>query len=189
VIPPAQDDEPRSRRGLLIAGAGVATGLLAGCSGSKPLREKVRGGAKVQPGDVIVLNQLLDLEQHTIAAYTAGLPLLRRSATKIAKQFLKQELAHAQSLTDLIHKAGGKPDLPPASYDLGHPASEDEVLELLRELESAQLSAYAQQIPGLSSGPLRAAVSAIYANDAQHLSVLRGELKLNPIPSPLAVGG
>ena len=113
-----------------------AAGLLAACSGSKPLRLKVRSGVTVQRGDVSVLNGLLDLEQRTIAAYTAGIPLLRRPAAKAAQQFLAQELAHAQALSDLIKKAGGKPDKPRSSYDLGNPTTEAAVLTLLRGLEN-----------------------------------------------------
>jgi Ferritin-like domain len=188
---PPQDGDSRSRRTLLIGGAGTAAAtaaLLAGCSGSKPLRLQVRSGAKVAPGDIIVLNQLLDLEHRTIAAYTAGLPLLGQPATKAAQQFLSQELAHAQSLSDLIRQAGGKPDEPRASYDLGRPADETEVLQLLRGLEATQLAAYVAMIPGLTPGKLRSAVVAIFANDAQHLSVIRAQLNQTPIPSAFVTG-
>lgn len=188
--PPPEGEHPHSRRGLLVAGGSVAAaGLIAACSGSKPLRLQVRSGAKVQPGDVAVLNELLDLEHHTIAAYTAGLPLLHPPAVKAAKQFLGQELAHAQSLSDLIRQAGGKPNRPRANYDLGHPATETQVLELLRGLEGAQLTAYVEMIPDLSPGQLRSAVVAIFANDAQHLSVIRAQLRQAPIPSAFVAGG
>ena len=174
---------------MLAAGGGGTAGLLAGCSGSKPLRLKVRSGAKVARGDVAILNGLLGIEQHTIAAYTAGIPLLRRPATKAAKQFLGQELAHAQSLTELIKQAGGKAAKPSASYELGHPATEPQVLALLEALEGRQLAAYVQMIPQLSPGHLRSAVAAIFANDAQHLAVLRTELGQDPVPTAFVSGG
>jgi hypothetical protein len=174
---------------VLAAGGGATAGLLAGCSGSKPLRLKVRSGVKVARGDVAILNGLLGIEQHTIAAYTAGIPLLRRPAAKAAKQFLGQELAHAQSLTDLIKQAGGKAAKPSASYELGNPATEPQVLALLEALEGRQLAAYVQMIPQLSPGHLRSAVAAIFANDAQHLAVLRTELGHDPIPTAFVSGG
>jgi len=162
--------------------------LLAGCSGSKPLRVKVRNGVTVQSGDVSILGALLDLEQHAIAGYTAGIPLLDRPAAKAAQQFLSQELAHSGALRDLIRKAGGTPEKPRTSYDLGHPTTNAQVLALLRDLENAQLSAYVQMIPLLTPGRLRSAVAAISANDAQHLAVLRQELGQNPVPSAFVTG-
>ena len=173
----------------MLAAGGAAAALLAGCSGSKPLRLKVRSGVKVRRGDVAILNRLLDIEQHTIAAYTAGIPLLRRPALKAAQQFLGQELAHAQSLSDLIKQAGGKADKPRASYNLGNPTREPQVLALLEALEGRQLAAYVQMIPRLSPGRLRAAVAAIFANDAQHLAVLRTELRQDPVPAAFVTGG
>jgi len=191
-VTPSLQDDPHSRRTLLAAGGGAAAatvGLLAACSGSKPLRVKVRTGVKVQRGDVSALNRVLDLEQHTIAAYTAGIPLLRKPATKAAQQFLAQELAHAQALSDLVRKAGGKPDKPRASYDLGNPSTDVEVLALLRDLEGRQLAAYLQVLPSLSPGKLRSAVAAIFANDAQHLAVLRAQLGQTAVPAAFVTGG
>lgn len=149
---------------------------------------KVRNGVKVARGDVGVLNGLLDLEHQTIAAYTAGIPLLRRPAGKAAKQFLAQELAHAQALSDLVHKAGGKPYKRRSSYDLGHPTTEAQVLALLRDLEAAQLAAYVEMIARLSPGRLRSAVAAIFANDAQHHAVLRSQLGQAPAPAAFVTG-
>jgi ferritin-like protein len=174
---------------VLAVGAAAAAGLIAGCSGSKPLRLQVRSGVKVARGDVAILNGLLDIERHTIAAYTAGIPLLRRPAAKAAQQFLSQELAHAQSIADLIKQAGGKAAKPRARYDLGNPKTEPQVLALLEALEGRQLAAYVQKIPGLSPGRLRSAVAAIFANDAQHLAVLRTELRQDPVPAAFVSGG
>ena len=183
------EEDSHSRRTLLTAGAATTAGLLAACSGSKPLRLKVRTGATVQRADVSVLNGLLDLEHRTIAAYAAGIPLLRRPAAKAAQQFLAQELAHAQALTDLVKKAGGKPDKPDASYNLGRPATEAQVLTLLRGLEDRQLAAYLASTPLLTPGKLRSAVAAIFANDAQHVAVLREQLGQPGVPAAFVTGG
>lgn len=188
---PLSEAESHSRRTLLAAAAGGALAIAGGvtaCSGSKPLRVKVRSGVTVQSGDISILGGLLDLEQHTIAAYTAGIPLLASRYAKASKQFLSQELAHAQALTDLIRKAGGKPQKPHSSYALGHPTSDRQVLALVRDLESAQLAAYVDSIPLLTPGRLRSAVAAIFANDAQHLAVLRQQLGQNPIPAAFVTG-
>jgi hypothetical protein len=115
--------------------------------------------------------------------------LLREPAAKAAQQFLAHELAHAQALSDLVRKAGGKPDEPRASYDLGNPATETEVLTLLRGLEDKQLAAYVRTLPLLSPGKLRSAVAAIFANDAQHLAVLSAQLGKAAVPDAFVTGG
>jgi hypothetical protein len=189
----ASTAEPRSRRQMLmVAGGGLAASasLLAGCHGTAPLRVKVRGAAKVDPADVPALNQLLDLERYAVTAYAAGIPLLPEGgeAWKAAKQFLAQELAHEVSLTELIMQAKQKPAKARASYDLGHPQNAEQVLALLHRVERAQLAAYTSTIPNLIPGRVRSTVAAIYANDAQHLAVLRGAMGLDPVPSAFATG-
>jgi hypothetical protein len=184
--PPGQGAQT-TRRALLAGGVASGTIALAGC-GSSSLRSKVKKGAKVAPADIDVLDRLLDLERYTIAAYAAGIPLLGGSASKAAKQFLGQELAHAGTLAGLIKQAGGKASEPRASYALGHPRGAADVLALLHRLEADQLAAYLQMLPALSSGRLRSTAAAIMANDAQHLSVLRQALGQPPVPAARATG-
>ena len=192
MVSTAPDEGFGSRRKLLLAAggtiAGVGTTALAACSGSTALREKVRNGANVSRRDVEILNRLLDLEYYAITAYTAGIPLLRRPAAEAAKQFLGQELAHASALSDLVKRAHGKTSKPKASYDLGHPRGATDVLLLLHRLESEQLAAYVEMIPNLSPGRLRSATAAIFANDAQHVSVLRTHLGRAPVPAAFVTG-
>jgi hypothetical protein len=168
--------------GGLAATAGL---LLTACSGQKALRIKVRSGAKVTRTDVPALNVLLDVEHYAIAAYAAGIPLLHKPQSDAAVQFLAQELAHTVQLSELIRRAGGKPNRPHASYDLGHPRSAEDVLALLKHLERAQLGAYLEAIPRLSGGPVRAAVASIFANEAQHLAMLRWQTGEAPAPAAL----
>jgi hypothetical protein len=169
------------------AGAALAAAALAGC-GDKPLRIKIRGGAKVSPADVDALNALLEVEQYAVAAYTASIPLLNWREAKPPKQFLGQELAHTVELTDLIMRARGKPVKPKAHYDLGQPRSADDALALLKRSEEAQLQAYLSTLPRLSGGRLRSTVAAIYSNEAQHLAFVRTQLGQSPVPAAFAVG-
>jgi hypothetical protein len=176
----------RSRRALLAGGASAAgAAALAGCGG-KALRERIRSGAHVSRTDVDGLNALLDVENHGIAAYAAGIPLLNAGAQLIGKQFLSQELAHAVELSDLVKGAGGKPHKRPATYDLGNPRTEAEAFALLENAERLQLDAYLQMIPTLSGGRVRAAIATIFANDAQHLAVVRLQAG-KPLPGAFAV--
>jgi hypothetical protein len=171
----AEEVRLRSRRALLAGAAGVAGGVvLAGCGG-KPLREKIRGGASTPGSDIDVLNSLLAAENYGIAAWAVGIPLLSRTGQMIGKQFLSQELAHAGELSDLIKGAGGKPPARPASYNLGDPHTEAEAWSLLQNAERIQLNAYLEMVPVLSGGRVRAAIATIFANDAQHLAVIRSQ--------------
>jgi hypothetical protein len=90
-------------------------------------------------------------------------------------------------LSGLIKKAGGKPAHPPL-YDLGHPQTSNDVLTLLHELETAQLSAYLRTIPQIANGKTRAALAAVFANDAQHVTVLRQQLGETPVAQAFVNG-
>jgi hypothetical protein len=136
---------------------------------------------------VDVLNSLLGVEHYAIAAYAAGIPLLGGIGESLGRQFLSHELAHADELAELVKDGGGKSARPRASYNLGNPRTAADGLALLERAERAQLQAYLQMIPALSGGRVRAAVATIYANDAQHLAVLR-EQAGQPPTTAFAVG-
>lgn len=113
-------------------------------------------------------------------------PLL---ASNAAAQFLSQEIDHTILLKNIIKQAGGKPHRPAPAYDLGSsPRSRKDVLLILHALEQAQLVAYLEAVTVLTPGQLRAAAAAIFANEAQHLMVLRMELGQTPIPSAFVSG-
>jgi hypothetical protein len=184
-----------SRRALL-RGAGAtlvsAAGLaLTGCGRQGKVGQKAVKHAQhpVQQADLVLLRGLLGLERWTIAAYTAGIPLLARPDARTAKQLLDEELQHAGELLSLIKAAGGgKGPLRASSYRLGSPTNDRQVLELLHVLERAQINAYLDAIPKLSPGQVRAAVSSILASDAQHIAFIRAGLGLVPAPSPFVTG-
>ena len=62
------------------------------------------------------------------------------------------------------------------------------MLDLLHRLEQTQLSAYVHAIPLLASGPVRVAVASVFANDAQHVAVLRERLHRTPAPAAFVTG-
>ena len=166
------------RRHLLVAASTAAAALLAGCSrhSSRPKVHKIPSPSR--DPDVALLNHALDLEHAAIAAYTAGIPLLTGAAHAAAKHFLDQELDHAGEIAGLIKQAGGKGNKPQLSYDFGHPRTAADVLALLHRVEHVQLAAYLEMIPRLSPGSVRAAVSTVLANDAQHVAGIRATLGL-----------
>jgi bacterioferritin (cytochrome b1) len=181
------DAATSSRRTLLGRSAvGIAAGAtlaISGC-GSKSGRPDVH---KIPPEarnvDVEILNGLLDREYKAIAAYTAGIPLLESHVQTAAKQFLSQEISHAGELYALIKQAKGVANKAQPSYAFGHPRTHKEVVDLLHSLEQSQISGYLEAIPSVSPGSVRAALSSILANDAQHVVILRRALRIEPIPS------
>jgi rubrerythrin len=181
-----------TRRVLLQpGGAGLAAAvaaLVSACGGRshKPRVEAIPSGARA--ADVEILNQALDREHQAIAAYTAVIPLLSGGAQAAAMHFLDQELSHAGELAGLIKQAGGRASKPRASYDLGRPRTRAEILGLLHALEREQLAGYVQAVSVVAPGQVRAAIAAILGNDAQHASVLRLALGLDPAPSPFVTG-
>jgi hypothetical protein len=183
----------RRREVLGGAGATLAAGaavLLAGCGqkGAIPRQAVKKAPLSVQHKDVALLNAALALERRTVAAYTAGIPLLSRRQAKGARQFLNEELQHTGELLALIKAAGGVANPRAASYDIGHPRGASGVLAVWHELERLQIAAYVKAIPKLSPGPVRAAVATILANDAQHIAILRLEQGLDPLPSAFVTG-
>jgi rubrerythrin len=173
-----------------VAGASMGvTGALAGC-GTRPAPRPPAGEPPARPsalrGDVAALNQALEREHETIAAYTAGIPLLTGTARAAAQQFLSQEFSHAAELSALIRRGGGKPGEPsPNGYPLGNPRTAQEVLALLHRVEREAMALYLEVLPLLQPGEVRATVASILANEAQHLSVIRARSGLEPVPAAL----
>ncbi len=189
------DDEgaPSStRRALLSTSAGgVAAGALfalAGCghSSRRPDVHKIPPSARET--DVTIINGLLDQCERTIAAYTATIPLFGGHLHVAMKQFLDQDLDHAGELYRLIKQAGGSAHKPQPSYNLGQPKGRKDLIELLHRLETQMVARYIAAVPQLSPGSVRAAIASILANDAQHVTVLRLALRLDPLPTAFVTG-
>jgi Ferritin-like domain len=176
-----------SRRQLL--GASGAAGLawtLVGCGRSHPAAVHVANlPPELKAVEAAIFNTLIDAEYTAAAAYIAGIPLLRDPNLGAAKHFLTQEVSHITQLSNLVTVAHGVPNGPRASYDLGHPRSETEVLELIHRAERVTIRAYLDAIPKLSPGAARAAAASILANEAQHVSVVRHSLGMDPVPDAL----
>jgi hypothetical protein len=173
-----------SRRQLLGAsGAAGFAWALAGCGRSHPAAvHEANLPAELKAVDAAIFNGLIDAEYVAAAAYTAGIPLLSDHNLRAAKHFLVQEVSHIAQLSNLVNVAHGVPHGPRPSYELGHPRSETQVLELIHRAEQVTIRAYLDAIPKLSPGAPRAAAASILANEAQHVSVVRRNLGLDPVP-------
>lgn len=178
-----------SRRKFLrltgLAGVG-GSALLAACGGDE---EVELGAPRVSPveRDVRILNGTLDLEFAAIAAYEAGVGLLRGAALPAGRQFLGHEREHAERLKQAIRDLGGTPNRPRRSEEylrqFPNLTSQRDVLRFAVDLENAVVEAYVDAIPRISSQDLRSTSAAILSNEAEHISALLGIL--NP-GDPLA---
>jgi len=179
-----------SRRRLLgVSGAAGAAAVVAGCGLIPPVQSPVsRIPLRVTGSDVPLLDGLLQSEYHAAYAYTASVPRLNRYGVRLARWFLHQELGHITVLYSLIRSGHAKPSAPLSSYPIGHPRDQRELLGELHVVEASSLTTYSHAIPRLSSGKLRAIAASIMANRAQHVSLLRLALGMEPVPSALATG-
>jgi rubrerythrin len=171
-----------SRRDLLrLAAAAPAATWLAACGGDDAADREAR--AIFEPGpirDARILNSSLSLEYTAIAAYRAGLPLLRGSARLAARRFLDHERAHAADLARIIRDLDGEPNQPRPREEYLRSFPEltgpEAFLRFAVDLENLEVQTYGSAIPKLSTGELRQAVAPISSNEAEHISVLLGEL-------------
>jgi bacterioferritin (cytochrome b1) len=182
-----------SRRALLrVGGTAAAASIAAGLAacGSKGSAHTSTGPPPSPPEqvDIQLLNAGLDREYKAIALYTAAVPLLKGRAHTAAKLFLEQELAHASTLMGYIAQAGGKPHKQRSSYDFGNPRGLRGLFRVIVMLEDQQIVGYLNAVTQLSTPQMRAAVAAVLANDAQHLSVAKLLLNENPVPTGFVTG-
>ena len=97
---------------------------------------------------------------------------------------MSEEVQHTGKLITLIRQAGGTAPSRANSYDIGpRPRGQAQTLRLLAGFEQLQISFYLKTMPRFEQGSTRAAVASIFANDAQHLSLLRLVQDETPVPS------
>jgi hypothetical protein len=172
-----------------VSGA-AGIGLLAAGCGHHAAPRQTNLPVHVTPADVKILGGLLNAEFHAATAYTAGLPLLPIGSHnhRLAARFLNQELSHIIELQTLIKAGHAFPQGEAGTYDLGYPRDATEVLELFHQVEQLTISAYLAAIPRLSAGVIRAKAASILANEGQHVSIVRRNLGLVPVPAALVTG-
>ncbi len=176
---------------LGASGAAGAAAALAGCGlipTTKPPLSKI--SVAVKRDDLPILSELLKMEYHLAYAYTASLPQLGSSkfGIRAARWFLHHELAHITAISTLIESAHAEPNTSAGDFGLGHPAGAQAVLGTLERLENQAIRVYQHAIPRLSHGKLRAIAASIMANEAQHVSLVRGVMGLEPVPAALVTG-
>jgi hypothetical protein len=172
---------------LGASGAAGSALVLAACGGSSKHQPSLTP-AKVSAEDAAILNDLIAVEYHAATAYIAGVPLLSGHDLRLARRFMVQELSHIDLLTNLVRAAHVTPAGEAGNYDLGHPRGATDLLELFHRVERITIRAYLSAIPKLSEGGVRAAAVSILANEAQHVSIVRRNLGLTPVPAAVVTG-
>jgi rubrerythrin len=160
--------------GLAVTAAGTVG--FAGCGDDDTAAVGVPDPRATPQRDRAILNGALTLENTAIAAYTAGLPLLRGDVRRYAERFLDQEREHAAALAALVREMKGEPNRPkpPEEYRAAFPRLADQAafLRFATDLENVAISAYAEGVPKLGEGRLRELTASIFSDEAQHFTVL-----------------
>jgi hypothetical protein len=162
------------------AGGGVAA-LLGSCGGGDENPEVTQTvGPDQARSDAAVTNALLDLERMAVIAYDLAGERLTGAARATARTFGDHEREHRRTMEAAIAALGAHP-VPPrprASYVQGFPPLRDEqdALRFVLDVENTQVAAYGDSLASIVTPELRATVLSILGAEAEHMSVILGEL-------------
>lgn len=179
-----------SRRRLLRVGLVTSTGLAA-------LNLGVTSARAGPDPDQELLRQALADEQALVLAYAAALGrgVLARPAQRVLRHIREQEIEHAQGLLTALREQGDR--APPAPSrnapdgllpGLARARSPHNLLSYLLELESVVVRRHAQRVQRLVDDGLIRTNASVLANEAQHLTVLRELLGVEPLGVALELG-
>jgi rubrerythrin len=189
VTPDPESRRNLLRRGALAAGAIVATGAL---------RPALAGAQSTEDEDLRdFLVEAIGLEQVTVLAYAGAADAAESTDRRQLEDFRDQEQAHANALRSAIDELGYDPPEAPDSPtdtgvfddvdglsseardqlvsqldDIDGAKTPQDFLDVLIELETAQVQLYAGQGPALDSADLATTAVEIAGCQGQHLVVL-----------------
>ncbi|HEY6145268.1 MAG TPA: ferritin-like domain-containing protein [Solirubrobacterales bacterium] len=168
----------RLRRALFLGA--VAVGLLTGlaaCGGGGG------DGTTDREADVGVLNEILARQLAAVDAYGAALPLLHGEQRTLARGFRAQEQEHVDATTKTLRGLDGEADPPPETIDAEGLENPEDALDFLYELESATIDAELNAVARLTISWPRPLITAMAANQAQRLVLIRRALGAAPAES------
>jgi rubrerythrin len=143
-------------------------------------------------GDAAVLNALLDQEHSSIAAYTLIAGHLRGAALASARRFVAQERRHADVLARAVGALGGTPTppRPTAEYAQGFPRlrSARDALSFALDVETTAVAAYSDALGKIATDGIRVTAASILVTEAEHASVVLGDLGRPQVPQPFVTG-
>ena len=172
-VPPlaAIDVKGKTRAAFIVRGA-LAAGAVYGGSMVAPFVGRALGQAG---DDVEVLNFALTLEHVESELYKQALKEvdeLSSEVKELAEELERNELEHADTLTQTIQQLGGKPE-PAPKVDFGDAfRSQDAFLELALTFENVGVSAYNGAAPAIRSKEILAAAGAIVQVEGRHAALI-----------------
>ena len=184
-----------SRR-RLVAGAGTGAAgalaaLLSGCGSNAKSREakNLYGQASEErSADAAMLDAALDIELSLAATYAAVEPHVSGRALVLVRRIAAQEREHADSLRKAIQGLAGIP-ITSAVPSVRAPRTSIEALQLALREENRAIAFYIDALPKLSTdNKLRAPVSGILTNEAQHLALVAQILGAPSVPEAFVLG-
>jgi hypothetical protein len=166
------------RRALFAAAAVVTLAVaFASCGGGGGVTTAVPD----KDADVEILNNVLTRQTGAVAAYDRTLSHLGGRNLPLARVFRAQEQEHIDAIVKALRGIGGDAQLDAEEIEANHRKTEEDYLHFLYELESATIDAELSAISKLSASWPRALLASIVADQAQHLTLLRGRLGAKPI--------
>ena len=187
-----------SRRDLLLASAMAAAGaggatLVASCGGSdSKSRSTPTVSTAEAESDAAVLGALLDQENSSIAAYTLVATKLRGPALASARRFLAHERRHAAALERAIRSLGASPSppRPRAEYADTFPRLRNarDALSFALDVETTAVAAYSDALGKIATDGVRFTAATIFVTEAEHSSVILGDLGRPQMPDPFVTG-
>jgi rubrerythrin len=185
---------PSRRDFVRLAGLSAATGsglALAAC-GAEGRGRTVPSEEIAAVASAAVLAAALEIERTAATAYETGIRLLGGRARALAGRILSQERDHADALEQAIERLGGAPSEPQPHerYAAGFPPLRraDDFLAFAIDVANTASAAYLDALPKLSSPEAQSVVSAILANEAQHLALLSAASGRPPLAAPFVRG-
>jgi rubrerythrin len=173
-------------------GGGVAA-LLASCGGGDRNPEVTQTVSPEQGrSDAAVMNALLDLERMAVIAYEEVAKRLSGKTRAVAEAFRGHELEQRRACERALRDLGAHPvpARPRASYVAGFPPlhTSHDALSFALDVENTQVSAYGDSLGSIVTPGLRATLLAILGAEAEHMSVVLGELHQPQAPRSLLTG-
>jgi rubrerythrin len=124
--------------------------------------------------DVDALRAMVRAEQVLVVTYEQllGLGLLPPAGSRLASEFLAQELAHIEALERELKRLGGVPPRRPSGFGSVAGLGPRAAVRLLVELERAALSVYYTELARIRDPGVARTAASIMANEAQHSTLL-----------------
>jgi hypothetical protein len=160
--------------------------ILAGCGGGgggTSTVVAVESASTASSDDAAILDTVLARQEAAVEAFAQVGPALPPRLARMAAYFRAQEGEHVDAVLKALRGLQSPAEPSPAPIDASGLASDRERLVFLYEVESATIDEELSAISKLEAPWPRSLLASIVANQAQHLTLLRGALGAGPLAS------